>query len=76
MADKHFAVRDKTHRLIAYGDGSRELYDHRDDPWEWKNLLDKKKGVQGDQGALAELERYVPKKAVKEVGGTADETDD
>ncbi|WP_020178253.1 sulfatase [Methylopila sp. M107] len=38
--DKHFAVRTKTHRLIQYGNGDRELYDNSQDPWEWNNLYD------------------------------------
>lgn len=36
--DIHFAVRTKRHRLIRYGDGELELYDHRDDPYEWRNI--------------------------------------
>lgn len=36
--DTHIAVRTQQHRLIRYGDGSMELYDHAQDPNEWKNL--------------------------------------
>ena len=32
------AVRDRRYRYIRYADGSEELYDHRVDPHEWKNL--------------------------------------
>lgn len=32
------AVRSERYRLIRYADGSEELYDHNDDPKEWKNL--------------------------------------
>ncbi|MEM1294175.1 MAG: sulfatase [Verrucomicrobiota bacterium] len=32
------AVRDRDWRYIRYADGSEELYDHRNDPHEWKNL--------------------------------------
>ena len=32
------AVRSKHYRYIRYADGSEELYDHRHDPREWKNL--------------------------------------
>lgn len=34
----HFSVRSQHRRLIAYRDGSYELYDHRSDPFEWRNL--------------------------------------
>ena len=32
------AVRTETHRYIRYADGSEELYDHQNDPYEWTNL--------------------------------------
>lgn len=32
------ALRTERWRYIRYADGSEELYDHRDDPHEWKNL--------------------------------------
>jgi len=32
------AVRSEDFRYIRYSDGSEELYDHRNDPNEWKNL--------------------------------------
>ncbi len=35
----HRSVRTETHRYILYSDGSEELYDHRNDPNELKNLL-------------------------------------
>ncbi|NLY02975.1 MAG: sulfatase [Rhodopirellula sp.] len=31
-------VRDRQWRYIRYADGSEELYDHHQDPYEWKNL--------------------------------------
>lgn len=34
------AVRSNRYRLIRYKDGSEELYDHSQDPMEWKNLAD------------------------------------
>ena len=34
------AVRTERWRLIQYRDGSRELYDHDRDPYEWHNLAD------------------------------------
>ena len=32
------AVRTERWRYIRYADGTEELYDHSQDPWEWKNL--------------------------------------
>lgn len=32
------SVRSETHRYIRYANGEEELYDHRKDPYEWKNL--------------------------------------
>ncbi len=32
------SLRSEHWRFIQYDDGSRELYDHREDPHEWKNL--------------------------------------
>lgn len=59
--DKHFAVRTDTHRLIVYGDGGRELYDERSDPWEWNNLCHK---PDRETAALADrLAAYIPRRA-------------
>jgi arylsulfatase A-like enzyme len=33
------SLRGNRYRYTRYADGSEELYDHRDDPNEWKNLL-------------------------------------
>jgi len=32
------AVRSRRWRYIGYADGTEELYDHAQDPWEWANL--------------------------------------
>lgn len=37
------AVRSERWRYIRYSDGSEELYDHKTDSYEWKNLASKKK---------------------------------
>jgi choline-sulfatase len=34
----HHSVRSRDWRFIRYADGQEELYDHRSDPQEWKNL--------------------------------------
>ena len=34
----HYSVRTRRWRYILYNDGSEELYDHDNDPYEWTNL--------------------------------------
>ena len=50
-------MRDPNWRYIKYADGAEELYDHRVDPLEWKNLA-------GDAKYKAEIDRlarWLPK---------------
>ena len=50
------AIRDRRYRYIRYEDGSEELYDHDNDPNEWKNLADNP-----DFDAVkTELKRHLP----------------
>ena len=39
----NYSIRSTNYRFIQYFEGSRELYDLRDDPHEWKNLIDNPK---------------------------------
>ena len=56
--DNH-AVRDDRWRYIRYADGSEELYDHRTDPDEWKNLAaGKPKAVHAE--VMARLRKHLP----------------
>ena len=52
------AVRSERWRYIRYADGSEELYDHQQDPMEWKNLAG---DPQYDQ-IKASLGKWLPKK--------------
>jgi iduronate 2-sulfatase len=36
---QHFSVRTRDFRYIRYNNGFEELYDHRNDPYEWTNLV-------------------------------------
>jgi len=38
---QHFSVRTRDFRYVRYNNGFEELYDHRNDPYEWENLADK-----------------------------------
>ncbi|CAN5494981.1 sulfatase [soil metagenome] len=58
---KNFAVRKGSWRYIRYEDGTEELYDHRDDPYEWDNLA-----ADPQHAALkAELAEHFPKTNVR-----------
>lgn len=37
-SDQHFSIRSKDYRYILYRNGEEELYDHKKDPYEWKNV--------------------------------------
>ncbi len=38
---QHYSVRTRDFRYTLYNNGSEELYDHREDPYEWDNLVGK-----------------------------------
>ena len=52
------SVRNENWRYTRYRDGSEELYDHRKDPYEWKNLADK----EGFESVKKRLAARMPKK--------------
>jgi arylsulfatase A-like enzyme len=37
---QNYSVRSERFRYIRYYNGAEELYDHQDDPYEWRNLAD------------------------------------
>jgi arylsulfatase A-like enzyme len=55
---EHFTVRDERWRYIRYADGSEELYDHRADPDELRNLA----GNSEHAAVKARLAREIPPK--------------
>lgn len=56
------ALRSEEFRYIRYADGSEELYDHRQDPMEWKNLAD-----DPAHGSVKDkLAKWLPEKNVAE----------
>ena len=38
---KNYGVRSERYRYIVYEDGTEELYDHKEDKWEWHNLAER-----------------------------------
>ncbi len=60
------AVRSRDYRYLRYADGSEELYDHRNDPNEWRNLA-----AREDQRAvIREHARFLPKVNVAPLKGS------
>ena len=54
----NYSIRSTNYRFIQYFDGSRELYDLRDDPHEWKNLIENPKMPQ----VIQEHASFIPQK--------------
>ena len=56
------SIRSRDWRLIVYEDGAMELYDHRKDPDEFRNLAEDP----SHSDMIEELSKWVPKNAVPE----------
>ena len=54
----NYSIRSTNYRLIQYFDGSREIYDLRDDPHEWKNLIENPKMLK----VIQEHASFIPQK--------------
>jgi choline-sulfatase len=61
------SVRSERWRYIRYADGTEELYDHRDDPHEWKNLANDSRLVD----VKREHARWLPAHEAKPAPGSA-----
>lgn len=59
------SVRDRRFRLITYPDGTRELYDLKNDPNEWTNLVDDERYAD----VIKKLSSKIPQKWTKSLGG-------
>ncbi len=62
------AIRDKRWRYIRYADGTEELYDHQNDPNEWKNLA-KVKVEPTHQKVINRLKKNLPEINTPQRGG-------
>jgi arylsulfatase A-like enzyme len=54
----NYTIRTRNWRYIRYFDGSEELYYHKQDPDEWKNLA----GLSEFTAKKEELQKWLPKK--------------
>jgi len=61
----NMAVRSQNWRYIRYSDGSEELYDRSNDPYEWHNLV----GEPGYEDVLAEHRGWIPDTFARPVPG-------
>ena len=52
------AVRTESYRYIRYANGEEELYDHRNDPYEWTNLA----SLPDSNPIKAKMAKWLPKK--------------
>jgi arylsulfatase A-like enzyme len=60
MGRGNHAVRSERWRYIRYSDGSEELYDHGQDPWEWVNLA----GDSRYEKVIADHQAWLPEEEV------------
>lgn len=66
------AIRSRDWKLIHYADGSEELYDHRNDPQEIKNLI--RQPTAESNTIRQKLAAYLPKQAAPEVMSPENQT--
>lgn len=62
---QHFSLRTLRWRYIRYNTGAEELYDHDDDPHEWKNLA----GLRGYEAVTDRLRKKLAKMTSNAVDG-------
>ncbi|RAV30259.1 sulfatase [Sinomicrobium soli] len=68
--ENYSSVRDKRYRYIRYPDGSEELYDHKHDPYEHKNLA----SDPSYKDLISELSRSIPGVFATSLGGKKEKT--
>ncbi|MEZ5302775.1 MAG: DUF4976 domain-containing protein [Verrucomicrobiales bacterium] len=66
FGQNNHAIRTDRWRYIRYSDGGEELYDHRDDPYEWTNLA----SDPAHANTKLELAKNLPTTNVPALGGT------
>ena len=59
---QNFSYRTEDFRYIKYGNGAEELYNHKKDPYEWKNVASKKKYKKVKKQLAAEMNQILVSK--------------
>ncbi len=63
------SVSDGRYRYIQYPDGTSELYDHQNDPYEWENLTNDL----NHQQVIQRLKHEIPKDFARSLGGRTED---
>ena len=59
--EQNFSYRTENWRYIRYAKGQEELYDHRNDPYEWHNLASEKKFKKTKRKLSDEMQQLIEK---------------
>jgi len=65
-------VRSENYRYIRYAKGGEEFYDEKNDPYEWKNIINNK-NILAQKKELSKLMPKTEKKGVGNIGGKTEE---
>ncbi|MEC9093952.1 MAG: hypothetical protein VX438_14680, partial [Planctomycetota bacterium] len=65
------SLRGNQYRYTRYADGSEELYNHRDDPNEWKNLLTGQNASNEAHQVANRMRRWLPNHNADPILGSA-----
>lgn len=65
LGENLISVQNKRYRYIQYPDGTAELYDYINDPYEWHNLINRENLI----SVVGELKKSIPSTFMKELPG-------
>jgi len=59
LEQQNFSYRTVAYRYIKYSNGKEELYNHNEDPYEWKNMAEDKKYKKIKKQLAAEMNQII-----------------
>ena len=59
LEEQNFSYRTIDYRYIKYSNGKEELYNHNEDPYEWKNIASDKKYKKIKKQLAAEMNQII-----------------
>jgi arylsulfatase A-like enzyme len=65
LGENFIAIRNMRYRYIEYPDGSAELYDHDNDPFEWTNLANRSEYA----SVIEDIKKHMPDSFMKALPG-------